>query len=117
VRHPTPLREQSVIYKVPYAASGGLTTAGKILRGVFGSWQASLIYQLQSGFPFTVSVFGDTANAGSLLNELRHAEPVRQHIAVRDDHRSRNACPADSVRVTRNLLRSASVVRLRSFDP
>jgi hypothetical protein len=31
------------------------------------------VYQVQSGFPFTVSVFGDTANAGTLLGE----NPVR----------------------------------------
>jgi hypothetical protein len=42
----------------------------------FGDWQASLIYQWQSGFPFTVSVFGDTANAGSLLN----VNPIRANV-------------------------------------
>ncbi len=66
----------SVIYKIPYASTGGVTTGEKIARGVFGGWQASLIYQLQSGFPFTVSVFGDTANAGSLLN----VNPIRANV-------------------------------------
>jgi hypothetical protein len=66
----------SVIYKVPYSATGGRTRGERILRGVLGGWQASLIYQLQSGFPFTISVFGDTANAGSLLN----VNPIRASV-------------------------------------
>ena len=36
-------------------------------------WHVSAIFQLQSGFPFTISVFGDTANAGTLLGE----NPIR----------------------------------------
>ena len=67
---------RSVIYNIPYASTGGVTTGDKIARVVFGGWQASLIYQLQSGFPFTVSVFGDTANAGSLLN----VNPIRANV-------------------------------------
>ncbi len=63
----------SVIYKVPVSAAGGTSTGGKIAKAIFGDWQASLIYQWQSGFPFTISVFGDTANAGSLLN----VNPIR----------------------------------------
>ena len=35
-----------------------------------------MIYQLQSGFPFTISVFGDTANAGALLN----VNPIRANV-------------------------------------
>ena len=37
------------------------------------NWRLSLIYAAQSGFPFTVSVFGDTANSGAVLGE----NPVR----------------------------------------
>jgi hypothetical protein len=37
------------------------------------NWQFSTIYQVQSGFPFTISVFGDTANAGTVLGE----NPIR----------------------------------------
>jgi hypothetical protein len=37
------------------------------------NWQLSTIYQVQSGFPFTISVFGDTANAGTVLGE----NPIR----------------------------------------
>jgi hypothetical protein len=66
----------SVIYKVPVSASGGSSTAGKVAHAVLGGWQASLIYQWQSGFPFTISVFGDTANAGALLN----VNPIRANV-------------------------------------
>ena len=37
------------------------------------NWQLSGIYQAQSGFPLTISVFGDTANTGTVLGE----NPVR----------------------------------------
>ena len=63
----------SVIYKIPFAAGTGRSSGARIARAVLGGWQASLIYQWQSGFPFTISVFGDTANAGSLLN----VNPIR----------------------------------------
>ncbi len=38
-------------------------------RVATANWRLSSIYQLQSGFPFTVSVFGDTANTGTVLGE------------------------------------------------
>jgi hypothetical protein len=66
----------SVIYKVPVSDRGGTSGASRIAHAVFGGWQASLIYQWQSGFPFTISVFGDTANAGSLLN----VNPIRANV-------------------------------------
>ena len=37
------------------------------------NWQLSTIYEVQTGFPFAISVFGDTANAGTVLGE----NPVR----------------------------------------
>src|SRR5262249_30373342 len=37
------------------------------------NWHVSAVYQAQSGYPLTVSVFGDTANAGTLLGE----NPIR----------------------------------------
>ena len=37
------------------------------------NWQLSTLYQVQSGFPFTISVFGDTANSGTILGE----NPIR----------------------------------------
>jgi len=66
----------SLIYRIPYTTAGGTRTRERILRAIFGDWQASLIYQAQSGFPFTISVFGDTANAGSLLN----VNPIRANV-------------------------------------
>ena len=42
-------------------------------RAATRNWQISTIYQAQSGFPFTIAVFGDTANAGTVLGE----NPVR----------------------------------------
>jgi hypothetical protein len=66
----------SLIYKVPVSAGGGGSGPARIAHALFGGWQASLIYQWQSGFPFTISVFGDTANAGALLN----VNPIRANV-------------------------------------
>ena len=43
------------------------------VRALTKNWRASALYQVQSGFPFTISVFGDTANAGTILGE----NPIR----------------------------------------
>ena len=43
------------------------------MRMVTQNWTFSTIYQIQSGMPFTISVFGDTANSGTVLGE----NPVR----------------------------------------
>ena len=40
----------SVIYQVPYSSAGGSTARARIARAMLGGWQASLIYQWQSGF-------------------------------------------------------------------
>ena len=45
----------------------------RLARAVTENWHLSTIFQAQSGFPFTISVFGDTANAGTLLGE----NPIR----------------------------------------
>lgn len=42
-------------------------------RRATSNWQISTIFQAQSGYPFTISVFGDTANAGTVLGE----NPIR----------------------------------------
>ena len=57
----------STVYDIP-----GLQ-ASPALRRLTNHWQLSAIYQIQSGMPFTISVFGDTANAGTLLGE----NPIR----------------------------------------
>jgi hypothetical protein len=60
----------SAVYQIPgwdrNRFSHGLTT----------NWRATTIFQAQSGFPFTISVFGDTANAGTALGE----NPVRANV-------------------------------------
>jgi hypothetical protein len=44
-----------------------------VMGAVTKNWHVSTLYQVQTGFPFTVSVFGDTANAGTVLGE----NPIR----------------------------------------
>jgi hypothetical protein len=57
----------SAVYDLPALSFSGAA------RAVTGGWHLSAIFQAQSGFPFTISVFGDTANAGTLLGE----NPIR----------------------------------------
>jgi hypothetical protein len=57
----------SAVYSLPAWGKSGL--ANKVTK----DWRLSAIYQAQSGYPFTISVFGDTANAGTLLGE----NPIR----------------------------------------
>ena len=56
-----------MVYDIPAWKQTGF------LRTLTKDWRISAIYQAQSGFPFTISVFGDTANAGTLLGE----NPIR----------------------------------------
>jgi hypothetical protein len=42
-------------------------------RLITQNWQFSTVYQIESGMPFTISVFGDTANSGTVLGE----NPIR----------------------------------------
>jgi len=64
VRHRVAL---SLVYDVP-----GLKRSA-VLRAVTSNWNLSSVYQVQSGMPFTISVFGDTANSGTVLGE----NPIR----------------------------------------
>lgn len=57
----------SAVYDVPGWKSGGLA------QRMTSDWSVATIYQVESGMPMTVSVFGDTANAGTLLGE----NPIR----------------------------------------
>lgn len=57
----------SAVYDLPALGKEGL------VHTVTKGWRLSAIYQAQSGFPFTISVFGDTANSGTLLGE----NPIR----------------------------------------
>src|SRR5260370_7412122 len=40
------------------------------------NWHFTTIYQVQSGMPLTISVFGDTANSGTVLGE----NPIRANV-------------------------------------
>jgi hypothetical protein len=60
----------SLVYDIPAAAGDGL--ANLFTR----NWHLSTIYQVQSGFPLTISVFGDTANSGVVLGE----NPIRANV-------------------------------------
>ena len=57
----------SSVYDIPAFQRTTLT------RLLTESWHFTTIYQVQSGMPFTISVFGDTANSGTVLGE----NPIR----------------------------------------
>jgi hypothetical protein len=57
----------SVVYDIPALRQG---RAALLLTR---NWRLSTLYQVQSGFPFTISVYGDTANAGTVVGE----NPIR----------------------------------------
>ncbi|HXN47760.1 MAG TPA: carboxypeptidase regulatory-like domain-containing protein [Bryobacteraceae bacterium] len=57
----------TAVYEVP------AFTAAQWTRTLTRNWRLSTSLQVQSGFPFTVSVFGDTANAGTAVGE----NPIR----------------------------------------
>ncbi|HXQ70377.1 MAG TPA: carboxypeptidase-like regulatory domain-containing protein [Pyrinomonadaceae bacterium] len=60
----------SMVYNIPAWRQNAFA------RVVTKDWRLSAIYQAQSGFPLTISVFGDTANAGTLLGE----NPIRANL-------------------------------------
>ena len=70
----------SLIYQLPLTsqAAPGANAMTRIGKWIVGDWQVAAIHQMQTGFPFTVSVFGDTANAGSILN----VNPVRANVVA-----------------------------------
>jgi hypothetical protein len=57
----------SAVYNSPTLSRNDLT------RSLTRDWRGSVEYQAQSGFPLTISVFGDTANAGTVVGE----NPIR----------------------------------------
>jgi hypothetical protein len=63
-----------------FALSGVYTTkamtANSIVRTLSRDWRGSILYQVQTGFPLTISVFGDTANAGTVVGE----NPIRANL-------------------------------------
>ena len=64
VRHRLAL---SAVYDIPALTSNDWS------RRITQGWHLSSLYQVQSGMPFTISVFGDTANSGTVLGE----NPIR----------------------------------------
>jgi hypothetical protein len=50
--------------------------ANPLMQALSRDWRASLEYQVQTGFPLTISVFGDTANAGTVVGE----NPIRANL-------------------------------------
>ena len=60
----------SLVYDIPAATADGI--ANMLTR----NWHLSTIYQVQSGFPLTISVFGDIANSGVVLGE----NPIRANV-------------------------------------
>ena len=63
----------SVVYSVP-----GWRSHAFIHRLTSG-WTLGSIFTAESGMPFTISVFGDTANAGTLLGQ----NPIRANVTGR----------------------------------
>ena len=51
-------------------------TARALAHALTKDWRFSTIFQVQSGYPMTISVFGDTANAGTALGE----NPIRANL-------------------------------------
>ncbi|HEY1984908.1 MAG TPA: carboxypeptidase regulatory-like domain-containing protein [Terracidiphilus sp.] len=47
-----------------------------VARALTRDWRGSVEYQAQTGFPLTISVFGDTANAGTVVGE----NPIRANV-------------------------------------
>jgi hypothetical protein len=60
----------SSVFDIPSYASYTWT------RIITEHWHFSTIYQAQSGMPLTISVFGDTANSGTVLGE----NPIRANV-------------------------------------
>ncbi len=60
----------SSVYDIPALDRGAAS------RLVTENWHFTTIYQVQSGMPFTISVFGDTANSGTVLGE----NPIRANV-------------------------------------
>jgi len=55
------------VYRIPGVGQQGLVSH------LTSHWELATVYQAQTGMPFTISVFGDTANAGTTLGE----NPIR----------------------------------------
>jgi hypothetical protein len=63
-----------------FALSGVYTShafgQGQVVRALTRDWRGTVVYQVETGFPLTISVFGDTANAGTVVGE----NPIRANL-------------------------------------
>ncbi len=50
--------------------------ANHLVQDLTRDWRGSIVYQVQTGLPMTISVFGDTANAGTVVGE----NPIRANL-------------------------------------
>lgn len=50
--------------------------SGAFTRALTRDWRGSVVYQVQTGYPLTINVFGDTANAGVVVGE----NPIRANL-------------------------------------
>ncbi len=68
----------SAVYDVPAMNLSNFVGTGfsHAVRALTENWSLSTLYQVQSGFPLTISVFGDTANSGTVLGD----NPVRANV-------------------------------------
>lgn len=68
----------SAVYDIPalnLSSAMGMSFS-RVLHAVTENWRVSTLYQAQTGFPLTISVFGDTANSGTVLGD----NPVRANV-------------------------------------
>jgi hypothetical protein len=54
----------SVVYELPFGKNKPLLQEG-VASKILGGWTMSGIYSMQTGFPFTINVRGDSANVGA----------------------------------------------------
>ena len=60
-------------FALSLVASSSAVGGNRFFEAMTRNWTGSIEFQAQTGFPFTVSVFGDTANAGTVVGE----NPIR----------------------------------------
>jgi len=60
-------------FALSLVANSSAVGGNRFFEAMTRNWTGSIEFQAQTGFPFTVSVFGDTANAGTVVGE----NPIR----------------------------------------
>lgn len=67
------IRQRFALSAVYNSRAYGTSRVAQVLTR---DWRGSIVYQVQTGFPLTISVFGDTANAGTVVGE----NPIRANV-------------------------------------